>query len=196
MKFIPLLIIASCAPVQAATYNFNMSADNDMTIYTGTVTGASLTEHFAQTDDWDTPNVGSFTTSDDYIYVVGMNFTLVASFAGFINNIDISTVSWEISSDVSGSLTGYNGTTTSYNPLISEVSSLIATETFVPASLTGDISEGVGIAGVADAVEIPDGNQSAYIFRTAANNVVPEPSTTLLGFGAAALALLRRRMAE
>ena len=192
MKIIPLLLVVS-TPLQAAVFNYNMSADNDMTLYTDDITGSSLTEHFHQTLDWDTPNVGSFVSSDDYIYLVGMNFTLDASFAGFINTVDLSTIAWEVSSNISSSLTGYTGDSTAFNPLISEVSALIATETFTPASLTGDNSTGVGIVGVADSVEIPAGDQSAYIFRTLSTNVVPEPSTTLLGFGAATLALFRRR---
>ena len=192
-KTIASLLLISATSLQAALYNYNMSADNDMALYTGTITGSSLVEHFNQTNDWDTPNVGSFNSNQDYVYVVGMNFTLVASFAGFINNTDLSTIPWEVSTNVSSSLTGYTGNTTTYNPVISEVAALIATETFSPAALTGDISEGVGIAGVADAIDIPDGDQTAYIFRTAASNLVPEPSTTLLGFGAAGLALLRRR---
>ncbi|MDA7881909.1 PEP-CTERM sorting domain-containing protein [Akkermansiaceae bacterium] len=191
-KFISPLILVSASSLQAALYNYNMSTDNDMTLYTDSIAGLSLTEHFNQTADWEVANVGSFNTNDDYIYLIGMNFTNVGSFAGFINNIDLSTVPWEISSDVSGSLTGYTGTLTSFNPLIAEVSALIGTETFAPAALTGDTVTGVGIAGVADAIDIP-GNNSAYLFRTAASNVVPEPSTSLLGLGAAALALLRRR---
>jgi len=191
MKLIPLLILASVASAQAAVYNYNMSSDNDMTLYSGNITGSSLTEHFNQTAGWATPNVGSATSTEDFIYVVAMNFGSVGSFAGFINTIDLSTVPWEISSDISGSLTGYTGSSTLFNPSISEVSTLIGTETFTPASLTGSLA-GVGIAGVSDAVDVP-GFTSAFIYRTEASNLVPEPSTTLLGFGAVSLVLLRRR---
>jgi hypothetical protein len=192
MKLIPSLVLASVSSLQAAVYNYNMSADNDMTLYSGNITGSSLTEHFNQTAGWGTPNVGSFVSTDNYLYLVGMNFTSVGSFAGFINTIDISTVPWDISSGVSGSLTGYTGSSTAFNPLISEVSSLIGTETFTPAALTGSLV-GVGIAGVADSIDIPS-SSSAFIYRTDASNFsIPEPSTTLLGFGAATLALLRRR---
>ena len=120
-----------------------------------------------------------------------MNFTLQSSFAGFINTIDISTIPWDISSDVSGSLTGYTGTTESYNPVLSEVSTLIGTETFTPAALTGSLA-GVGIGGVADSVDIP-GFSSAFIYRTNASNLISEPSTALLSFAAITLALFRRR---
>lgn len=192
MKLIPSLLLVSITSVQAAVYSYNMSADNDMTLYSGDITGTTLISHFDQSAGWATPNTGSFTSTEDYIYVVGMNFGSVGSFAGFINTIDVSTVPWEISSDVSGSLTGYTGSSTAFTPLTSEVSTLIGTETFGPAALTGSLA-GVGIAGVADAVDIP-GFSSAYIYRTeAANFPVPEPSTTFLGVSAAALALLRRR---
>lgn len=192
MKLIPSLILASVSSLQAAVYNYNMSADNDMTLYSGNLTGSSLTEHFNQTAGWGTPNVGSFTSTEDYIYVVGMNFGGPGSFAGFINTIDISTIPWDISSNVSGSLTGYTGSSTAFNPLTPEVSTLIGTETFTLAALTGSLA-GVGIGGVADSVDIP-GFDSAFIYRTDASNFnVPEPSTTLLGFGAATLALFRRR---
>jgi len=193
MKTIPLILLTSVSSLHAAVYNYNVSADNDMALYTGNATGSSLVQYVEQTGSWEVPNVGTFVSSDDYVYVVGMNFTLQASFAGFINTIDLSTVAWEVSSDISGSLTGFAGDSTAFNPLISEISALIATETYTPASLTGDTVTGVGIAGVANTVEIPDGNQTAYIFRTLSTNIVPEPSTTLLGFGTAAFALFRRR---
>lgn len=195
MKLIPLLILTSAASLQAAVYNYNMSADNDMTLYSGNITGSSLTQHMVQSAGWGTPNVGSFVSTENYIYVVGMNFGSVGSFAGYINTIDVSTVPWDISSDVSGSLTGYTGSSTAFNPLIPEVSTLIGTETFTPAALTGSLA-GVGIGGVSNAVDIP-GFSSAFIYRTDASNFpVPEPSTTLLGFGAAALAIFRRRRTQ
>ncbi len=163
-----------------------------MTLYSGNFIGSSLSEHFNQTASWSTPNVGSVTSTENYIYVVAMNYGSVGSFAGFINTIDISTVPWDISSDVSGSLTGYTGSSTTFNPLIGEVSTLIGTETFTPAALTGSLA-GVGIGGVVDSVDVP-GFTSAFIYRTDASNFnVPEPSTTLLGFGAASLVLFRRR---
>lgn len=192
MKLIPSLLLASVSCLQAAVYSYNMSADNDMTLYSGNITGSSLTEHFNQTAGWGTPNTGSFISTDDYIYVVGMNFGSVGSFAGFINTIDVSTVPWTISSDVSGSLTGYTGSSTAYNPLTAAISTLIGTETFTPAALTGSLA-GVGIGGVADSVDIP-GSSSAFIYRTDASNfAVPEPSTTFLGVSATVLALFRRR---
>lgn len=192
MKLIPSLILASVTSLQAAVYNYNMSADNDMPLYTGNITGSSLTQHMVQSTGWATPNVGSFTSTDNYIYVVGMNFGSVGSFAGFINTIDVSTVPWDISTNVSGSLTGYTGFSEAYNPLIGEVSTLIGTTTFSPASLTGSLA-GVGIGGVADSVDIP-GFSSAFIYRTDASNfAIPETSTALLGFAATALVCFRRR---
>lgn len=191
MRLIPLFILAAASSVQAAVYNYNMSADNDMTLYTGNLTGSSLTQHMVQSAGWGTPNVGTFTSTDPYVYVVGMNFGSIGSFAGFINTIDVSTIPWDISSDVSGSLTGYTGSSEAFNPLIGEVSTLIGTETFTPAALTGSLA-GVGIGGVADSVDIP-GFSSAFIYRTNASNLIPEPSTALLSFGAVTLALFRRR---
>lgn len=193
MKLIPSLIFASVASVQAVVYSHNMSSDNDMTLYSGNFIGSSLGEHFNQTASWGTPNVGSVSSTENYIYVVAMNYGSVGSFAGFINTVDISTVPWEISSDISGALTGYTGSSTAFNPLIAEVSAIIPTQLFTPASNTGSLA-GVGIGGVADAVDVP-GFTSAFIYRTEASNFdpVPEPSTTLLGFGAVTLTLLRRR---
>lgn len=192
MKLIPSLILVSASCLHGAVYSYNMSADNDMTLYTGNITGSSLTEHFNQTAGWGTPNTGSFVSTDPYVYVVGMNFGSIGSFAGTINIIDISTIPWDVTTDVSGALTVYTGTTEIYNPAISEVSTLIGTETFSPAALTGSLA-GVGIAGVSDSVDIT-GFSSAFIYRTEAGNVsVPEPSTALLGFAAVALGVFRRR---
>lgn len=193
MKLISSLILASVTSIQAATYTYNMSADNDMTLYSSNLTGTTLTEHFNQTAGWGTPNTGSFVSFEDYVYVVGMNFGSVGSFAGFINTIDVSTVPWELSSDVGSSLTGYPGGGTSYNPLLAEVATLISTEIFTPATVyTG--GAGIGIAGVTNGITISGGN-SAFIYRTPVTNFenVPEPSTVLLGFGAATLMLFRRR---
>ncbi len=174
----------------AAVYNYNMSADNDMTFYTGNSTGTLLTEHFNQTAAWSTPITGSLTSFDDYLYVVGMNFGSVGSFAGFINGIDITTVPWETTIDVSGALTGYTGSSTLYNPAIADVAGQIMIQPFSPAVLTGSLA-GVGIPGVADSIDIP-GSGSAQIYRVAVNNI-PEPSSALLGAAAGLLFLFRRR---
>ena len=91
MKLLPIVFLAAVSSAQAAVYSYNVSADNDMTLYTGNITGSSLTQHVVQNAGWATANVGSFTSTDNYVYVVGMNFGSVGSFAGFINTIDIST---------------------------------------------------------------------------------------------------------
>lgn len=96
----------------AAVYTYSMSSDNDMTFYTGNSTGTVLTEHFNQTAVWSTVISGSLTSFDDYIYVVGMNFGGPGSFAGFINGVDVSTLPWETTINVSGAITGYTGSST------------------------------------------------------------------------------------
>jgi hypothetical protein len=195
MKLISSLILASVTSVQAATYTYNMSADNDMTLYSSNLIGSTLTEHFNQTANWSVANTGSFVSFENYIYVVGMDYGSVGSFAGFINTTDVSTVPWELSSNVASALTGYTGSTTLYNPPIADVATLIPTETFTPAAIyTG--GAGIGIPGVTNGITIPD-DSSAYIFRSRVTNFenVPEPSTVLLGFGAVTLALFRRRRA-
>ena len=174
----------------AAVYTYNMSADNDMTFYTGNSTGTVLTEHFNQTARWATPITGTLTSFDDYIYVVGMNFGGPGSFAGYINGIDVSTLPWETTINVAGALTGYTGSSTLYNPPIPDVAGQILIQPFSPAVLTGSLA-GVGIPGVANSIDIA-GAGTAQIFRLDVNSI-PEPSTTLLGAAAGMLCLFRRR---
>lgn len=200
-------LLAGCCLVgtaYSASYSYILAADNDFTLYTANGTGPSTTglvEHIQQTTDWSIPISGSFSSSSNYIYVVGMNHSgQRGSFGGFINGKDISTVIWERSTiDVSSSFSGYLSPSPAYNPDIAVVSSLLTSVSFSgPAPLANDLT-GVGVSGVANALDILGVGfpfePNAYIFRTQASNfTVPEPSSAaLLGLGGLALILRRRR---
>ena len=188
-----------CGASQAATYNYNLSSDNDYALYSSTGFGGGISnvvQHAQQDIEWFTPTSGSFITVGDYIHVIAMNYDSLGAFGGLINGFDISTIPWEVTGNTEAFLTGYpsspsNNSDEIFNPEINNATMLMQILNFTgPAPLTGSTT-GVSVSGVSNALDIP--NSSVVIFRTeAANFAVPEPSSALL-LGLSGFSILFRR---
>lgn len=190
------LSLLSAASVSAATINYNFSVDNDNSIYTGNASGTSLSLVSHSSNGWVTPESGTLSTTDQYLYVWAANYGGPGSIAGFIDGVDLSTLPWERTGEISSQLTSY-AQNVSFTPLQSDIQNIIANETFAPAPLatfTPNMFNGVSVAGVSGALNIE--RSSAFVYRLQINDsssAVPEPSSTLALGALTLLGLTSRR---
>lgn len=149
-------------------YRYSLAADNDFALYTadgGSNRRTNVCAKVQQTTRWDRPTSGTFTTDSEYIFVIVMNHESVGSFSGYINGIDISTVRWEISPDISSSLKGYQTATPAFQPEAQNAIAIFQNlRTSRRAKLTTD-RLGIGVQGVRRGIDIPDGKK-AFVLST------------------------------
>lgn len=205
-----LLGVFSAGSVSASPFTIEMVADNDYAIFSGTST--SINNLLYQNNvDWynqvDAVSQLSFNLAagDDTFYVLGMGGGGdEENISGIVNGVNMTdaSVSVQMSSDLSGFLTGYPTffysnnpvENASYSPSLAEVQAAFSSLTWgapvLNSSQTVIVAGGFGQGFVF-------GELQARLFAFEAQEVnvsVPEPSILiLLGFGLTGLALHSRR---
>jgi PEP-CTERM motif len=195
-----LSLLALTSQAQAQTITFNLDSDNDMALYVGNATGSSLRQVANQTTVWNTATTGSFTLlpGEDYFYMVGMNYGGAGDIGGTLNGISVTSLAGWVSKDVtagiSGFPVGYFAGVESFNPVLSEIQSLVAAGGFTTTPTLGAGAASTVVGG--PTFILPSGS-TATLFRQAVTAVAPEPGTlALLALGGLALIKRRRKQPE
>jgi hypothetical protein len=202
-KYLALGIVAITSallisPVYAQTVTYTATADDDLAIYVGNITGSNLRQVVDKTTFRTTIASGSFSLlpGEDYIYLLSMNFGSSGDIGGTLNGTSFTASSW-VTKDVTSSITGLPSSffQETFNPVLGDVQSAIAA-----GGITGGTTIGaVGVGTVSTLLSlptflVPDGS-TATLFRqpSGAAATAPEPGTfalALLGFTGG---ILRRR---
>lgn len=199
--FIGFLSIGSAS---ATPFSISMVADNDFAIFSGT--SSSINNLLYQNGvDW--PNqINALSTlnfnlaaGDDTFYVLAMGGGgSEENISGEVNGVNMTdaSVSVSMSSDLSGSLTGYptNVAAGTYDAILTEVQAAFSGLTW-GAPVFNTSQHVIGAAGFGAGFIF--GTNKAHLFAFEAGDVgvaVPEPSIlALMAFGLAGLALRSRR---
>jgi len=192
---------AACltSSAQAALYTYSLSGDDDLAIFTGNSTGSSLTEHANASGGWTVPISGSFNSNEDYFYITLHNYFSDGNIAGFINGVEVTSLTWERTGDVRAPL-GYSAGATlsgnvAYTPPVASVQGVIGANPFSSLATNTTSLTGVSAPGATGSVNGPAAGQT-YVYRTPTSALpVPEPSAAILGALAGMSCLLRRRRA-
>jgi hypothetical protein len=200
------MMFAGVSGASGSPISMQIIADNDFAVFAGTVN--SVTSLIYQNDvGWEAQlaQLSSFTFSLDpgetTFYVLGLGGGGQENISGTINDVDLTTISVSMSSDIGPFLTGYeaqsqNGGTVSLGTFDASLAYLQAA---LPALTWGAPTLANGDVVVSQS---PTGKgfhfdpSTAHLFEFSATdvNVSPEPSTFLLFIGAAvAFALSRSR---
>ncbi|MEJ0091104.1 MAG: PEP-CTERM sorting domain-containing protein [Limisphaerales bacterium] len=212
LKFaaIGAVISAGVFGAQAQSFTMQIIADNDFAIFGGTSTGVTSLL-YQNNSSWPTQlnNLSSFTfelqPGQDTFYVLGMGGGGMENISGTINDIDMTSISVLMSSDLSSFLTGYfsDGLPSSsvgdgtYDASLFDLQTAFPNLTWGSTTLTDEADD--------VAASSPNGlgfhfdDSTAHFFSFNASDVgvtpAPEPSTLAMaamgGFGS--LLLFRRR---
>jgi hypothetical protein len=204
--------VAVLVPVADAAVVMQIICDNHFAMYVGTASGVTR-KLFENTGDWTTQlaNASSFNVelqgAETHFYLLGMGGGGQENIGGRVNGVALDTISVSMSSNISGSLSGY----TNGLQVISGVQRIIPVETGQYVSQLADVQAGhAGATWGAVSIQTsgvgsgPTGKAfgfsslSARLFRFQADAVgvtaVPAPGAIALA-GAALLVGGRRRRA-
>lgn len=204
--------MAVLTPAASASVVMQIICDNHFAMYVGTADGVTR-KLFENTGDWTTQlaNAASFNVvlqgAETHFYLLGMGGGGQENIGGRVNGVALDTISVSMSSDISGSLSGY----TNGLQVISGVQRIIPVENGQYVSQLADVQAGhAGATWGAVSIQTsgvgsgPTGKAfgfsslSARLFRFQADAVgvtaVPAPGALALA-GAALLAGGRRRRA-
>lgn len=201
--------LVSMNSANAASFTIEMIADNDFAIFSGTNSGINNLL-YQNNHSWyqQLPNLTTQTfdlaAGDDTFYVLGMGGGGQENISGKVNGVNMtdSSVSVSMSSNIAGSLTGYNGHAVAngfYNALLGDVQTAFASATWSNAA-SNVVSNEVVIQQGGFGSGFRFDHMTAHLFSFDAGDVnvpttsVSEPSSlAILGLGIVGLGLRSRK---
>jgi hypothetical protein len=197
----------------SVTFTLSIVADNDFAVFAGTSTG--ITTLLYQNDAEWSNQISSLSTltftlpeGTTTFYILAMGGGGQENIQGYVNGVDITTISGvEVSSDLGSLLTNWStasvagGTVEAgtYDASLSDVQSAFSSLTWSDASSTEGAGTVTSLSGFDTGYEFDSSTAHLYSFSISSVDVeaVPEPSTVGLAMlGGASLWMLRRRKSK